>query len=80
MSVGLRAVRTAETEFRFSRCIRQGGVEAPVLWGRVAKNVLWGAEEKWSKGWRSPFGGKHDNEYKFVAWNDAGRQPLSLQR
>ena len=35
-----------ETEFRHSRCIRQGGVEAPVLWGRVARYVLWKAEEK----------------------------------
>ena len=36
-----------ETEFRYSKCIRQGGVEAPVLWGRVATYVLWKVEEKW---------------------------------
>ena len=29
-----------ETEFPYSRCIRQGGVEAPVLWGRIAKYVF----------------------------------------
>ena len=33
-----------ETAFRYSRCSRQGGVEAPVLWGRVVKFVLWKAE------------------------------------
>ena len=54
----------SETEFRYSRCIRLGGVEALVLWGRVAKYVLWKAEEKWkAKGWGLPFGGQHDNEY-----------------
>ena len=26
-----------ETEFRYSRCTRRGSVEAPVLWGKVAK-------------------------------------------
>ena len=29
------------SEFRYSTCVRQGGVEVPVLWGRVAKYVLW---------------------------------------
>ena len=42
----------SETEFRYSQCIRQGGVEAPVLWGFVAKYVLWKVQEKWkAKGW-----------------------------
>ena len=54
----------SETEFRYSRCIRQGGVEAPVLWGRAAKYVLWKAEEIWkAKGWEFPFVGQHDNEF-----------------
>ena len=26
---------------------KEGGLEAPVLWGLVAKYVLWKAEEKW---------------------------------
>ena len=61
---GSASFENSETEFRYSRCIRQGGVEAPVLWGRVAKDVLWKAEEKWkAKGWWLPFGGRHDNEY-----------------
>ena len=47
-----------ETEFRYSKCIRQGGVEAPVLWRRVAKYVLWKAEERWkARGWGLSFGG-----------------------
>ena len=29
---GLACFENSETEFRYSRCIRQGGVEAPVLW------------------------------------------------
>ena len=53
-----------ETEFWYSRCIRQGGVEARVLWGRVAKYVLWKAEGKWkAKGWGLLFGGQHDTDY-----------------
>ena len=39
-----------ETEFGLSRCFRLGGVKPPVLWERVAKYVLWKAEEKW-KAW-----------------------------
>ena len=53
-----------ETEFRFSRCIRQGGVEAPVLWGRVAKYVWWEAEKQWkARGWGLALGEKYDNEF-----------------
>ena len=47
---------TCETEFRYSKCIRQGGMEAPVLGGRVAKYVLWKAEEKFKDSW---WGGCH---------------------
>ena len=38
---GSASFENCETEFRYSKCIRQGGVEAPVLWGRIAKFVLW---------------------------------------
>ena len=68
-----RCFEKSETEFRDSRCIRQGGVEAPVLWGRVAKCVLWKAEENWkTKGWGSPFGGQHGSEYvlRGMSWAD----------
>ena len=44
-----------------------------MLWGRVAKYVLWKAEEKWkAKGWRLPFGGQHDNDYvlRGMMWAD----------
>ena len=37
---GSACFENCETEFRNTRCIRQGGVEAPVLWGRVAECVL----------------------------------------
>ena len=58
---GPASFENSETEFRYSRCIRQGGVKAPVLWGRVAKDVLWRAEEKWkAEGWGLSFGGHHD--------------------
>ena len=40
------AGRSGVRVLRYSRCLRQGGVEAPVLWGRVAKYELWKAEEK----------------------------------
>ena len=54
-------------------CRRQGGVEALVLWGCVAKYVLWKAEEKLkAMGWRLPFGGQHDNDYvlRGMMWAD----------
>ena len=61
---GSACFENSETEFRYSRCIRQGGVEAPLLCGRVAKYVLWKAEERWkAKGWS--FGGQHDIEHTF---------------
>ena len=40
----VRGSASFETEFRYSRCIRQGGVEALVRCGRVAKYVLRKAE------------------------------------
>ena len=63
---GSASFENCETEFRCSRCIRQGGVEAPVLWGRIAKQVLWKAEEKWRVfGLGSSFGRQHDKEFTF---------------
>ena len=70
---GSACSETCETEFRYSRCIRQGGVEAPVLWGRVAKYVLGKAEAKWkARGWGLSFGGESDNEYvmRSMMWAD----------
>ena len=35
-----------------------------MLWGRVAKYVLWNAKGKWkARGWGLSAGGKNDNEY-----------------
>ena len=47
-------------------------VEAPVLWERVAKYVLWKAEKWRAKGWGLPFGGQHDTEYvlRGMMWAD----------
>ena len=56
---GSASFENSETEFRYSRCIRQGGVEAPVLWWRA-------------KGWGFSFGGQYDNEYTLrgMMWAD----------
>ena len=37
---GWACFENSETEFRYSRCIRQGGVEAPLSGGRVAKTCV----------------------------------------
>ena len=70
---GSACFENSETEFRYSGCIRQGGVEVLVLWGRVAKYVLWKAEEKWkANGWELPFGGQQNNEdvVRGMMWAD----------
>ena len=70
---GSACFENSETEFRYSRCSRQGDVEAPVLRGRVAKHVRWKAEEKWkAEGRGSPFSGQHDNEHvlRGMMWAD----------
>ena len=54
---GSACFENCETECRYFKCIRQEGVEAPVLWERVAKYVLWKAEERWkARGWGLPLG------------------------
>ena len=71
---GSASFENCETDFRYSRCSRQGGVEAPVLWGgRIATNVLWKIEEKRrASGWGLSFGGQHDTEYTLrgIMWAD----------
>ena len=74
---GSASFESCETQFLYSRCIRQGGVEAPILWERTAKYVLWKSEEKWSaKGWGLLFGGQHDIEYKLRGMMWADREKL----
>ena len=72
---GPTCFENSDTEFRYSKCIRHGGVEGhSVLWRGVAKYVLWKANENWkARGWRLPFGGKNDNEYMLQVY-DVGRQ------
>ena len=48
-------------------------MEAPVLWGRIAKYVLWKADQKWhARGWVFSIGGQHDNEHTLcgMMWAD----------
>ena len=70
---GSASFENCETDFRYSRCIRQRAVEALVLSKRIAKYVLWKAEEKWrAQGWLLSFGGQDDNEYTLrgMMWAD----------
>ena len=66
----LRKLRDGVSLFKIYSTGRGGGVEAPVLWRRVAK-YCGKAERKWkAKGWRIVFGGAGDDE--FVQWCDVG--------
>ena len=70
---GSACFENSETDFRHSRCVRQGGVGALVFVGRVAKHVLWISEEEWkARGWGLPFGDENDNEHvlRGVMWAD----------
>ena len=49
------------------------GASARVVWGRIAKYLLWKAEEKWrAKGWGLSFGGQDDKECSLrgMMWAD----------
>ena len=44
-----------------------------MLWGRIAKYLLWKAEKKWrARGWGLSFGGQYDNEntLRGMMWAD----------
>ena len=63
---GSACFENCETEFSFLRRIRQGGIEAPVLWGRFAKHVLWKVEKEMeNNGWSIMFGGEREDEHLF---------------
>ena len=66
--------RIARRSFATRGAFARAGVEAPVLWGRLAKYVSWKAEEKWNARvwWGLDFGGKYDNEYvlRRMLWAD----------
>ena len=38
-----------ESNFAFNRCLRQGSVEAPRLWQKMATQILATVEEEWTK-------------------------------
>ena len=38
-----------ESKFQFTRCIRQGGVEALTLWLKLAMQILWNVEKEWTR-------------------------------
>ena len=40
---------SVEYSFPFTRCIRQGGMEAPRLWLQMPMGILWNVEEGWKK-------------------------------
>ena len=68
---GFALFENCETEFRFSRCIRQGSEESPVLCERWVKYVWRKAERKWkAKGWRIMFGGDDEHRFSGVMWAD----------
>ena len=46
---GKAAFESMECTFPFTRCIRQGGVEAPRVWLKMAVQILWNLEEEWQK-------------------------------
>ena len=46
---GKAAFEGVENSFPFKRCIRQGSVEVPRLWLKMATQILWNVEENWRK-------------------------------
>ena len=54
---GSARFENCDKEFGYSKCVRQGGVEAPVLW-----DVLWKAEERWKA-----------RVWETVIWEEGGR-------
>ena len=45
------AFATVESKFNLTRCIRQGSVEAPTLWPKVAQQILWNVEKELKRKW-----------------------------
>ena len=48
-SEGLAMFECVESKFSFARCIRQGSVEAPRLWQKMAMQILANVEQGWKK-------------------------------
>ena len=65
---GKAAFEGVECSFPFKRCIRQGSVEVPRLWLKMATQILWNVEENWRK---RKMGGPH--------WDSSRRIPSNVQ-
>ena len=73
----VRMLRELRDGFPLFQVHTQGGVEAPVLWGRVTKYVLWKAEERWKvRGWGLSFGWRVN--LTTIAECDVGGQLLAI--
>ena len=46
---GMSSLECVESCFSFSRCLRQGSVEAPRLWQDMATQILANVEEEWMR-------------------------------
>ena len=58
---GKATFERVESCFSFNRCLRQGSVEAPRLWQKMATQILASVEEEWKKG-------------SGIHWTSKGRQ------
>ena len=65
---GSACFETCETEFRYSKCIRQGRVEALVLRGNFVKYIVWKVGK-----------GMEDQEVENLVWSGR-RQARQAQR
>ena len=46
---GKAMLECVESSFAFNRCLRQGSVEAPRLWQKMATQILANVDEEWMK-------------------------------
>ena len=77
---GSTCFENCETEFRYSRCIRQGGLEAPVLRGRVAKQCVVESRGKMEGLRMGSCFRRGERQRKNAARYDVGGQLLAILR
>ena len=46
---GRATFENVECTFSFTRCVRQGSVQTPLLWPKMAMQILWNVEEDGKK-------------------------------
>ena len=56
---GRATIENVECTFQFTGCVRQGSVQTPRLWLRMAMQILWNEEEDGKKTGR---GGREEEE------------------